>query len=56
MNEYKIHFIKEKTKEFKVISYVIIKAENIKKVIDYFEKNINSFAEITKIIKLNKEN
>lgn len=51
MNEYKIHFIKEQTKEFKVISYVIVKSDNIKKAIEYFEKNINSFAEITKIIK-----
>lgn len=55
MNEYKIHFIKEQTKEFKVVSYVIIKTENIKNAIEYFEKNINSFAEITKIIKINKE-
>lgn len=55
MNEYKIHFLKSSDKDFKVFAYTIVKAENIKKAIEYFEKNINSFGEIIKVIKINKE-
>ena len=55
MNEYKIHFLKSQDKDFKVFAYAIVKAENIKKAIEYFEKNINSFGEIIKVIKINKE-
>lgn len=55
MNKYKIHFLKSQDKDFKIFAYAIVRAENIKKAIEYFEKNINSFGEIIKVIKTNKE-
>lgn len=55
MNDYKIHFLKSQTKDFKIFSFVIIKAKDIKEAIEDFEKNVNSFGEIIKIKKINKE-
>lgn len=55
MNEYKVHFLKSQDRDFKVFAYAIVRAENIKKAIEYFEKNINSFGDIIKVIKINKE-
>ena len=55
MNEYKIHFLKEQTKDFKIFAFAIVKANDIKEAIESFEKNINSFGEIIKVIKINKD-
>lgn len=50
---YKIHFIKSQDNDFTVYGYSVVKALSINLAIEYFEKNINSFAEIVKISKIN---
>ena len=50
---YKIHFIKSQDDDFTVYGYSVVKALSINLAIEYFEKNINSFAEIVKVSKIN---